>query len=65
MRVAGNQHGTGISISTGDITERKRLEQEILDMPGRARQRIGRDLYDGLGLELPGVAPIALHKRPF
>lgn len=51
-------HGipTGISISMRDITERKRLEQEILDVSGRERQSIGRDLHDGLGQELTGVA---------
>jgi len=39
-----------------DITERKRLEQEILDVSARERQSIGRDLHDGLGQELTGVA---------
>jgi signal transduction histidine kinase len=39
-----------------DITERKRLEQEILEVSGRERQSIGRDLHDGLGQELTGVA---------
>lgn len=48
--------GSGISISTRDITERKGLEQEILDVSGRERQSIGRDLHDGLGQELTGVA---------
>jgi PAS domain S-box-containing protein len=48
--------GTGISISTRDITERKRLEQEILDVSDRERCSIGRDLHDGLGQELTGVA---------
>ncbi|MEP6884889.1 MAG: PAS domain-containing protein [Gammaproteobacteria bacterium] len=48
--------GTGISISTRDISERKHLEQEILDVSGRERQSIGRDLHDGLGQELTGVA---------
>ena len=48
--------GTGISIAMRDITERKRLEQEILDVSGRERQSIGRDLHDGLGQELTGVA---------
>jgi PAS domain S-box-containing protein len=47
---------TGVSISMRDITERKRLEQEILDVCGRERQSIGRDLHDGLGQELTGVA---------
>jgi len=48
--------GTGISITVSDITERKRLEREILDVSSRERQSIGRDLHDGLGQELTGVA---------
>jgi PAS domain S-box-containing protein len=48
--------GTGISISVTNITERKRLEQEILEISNRERQTIGRDLHDGLGQELTGVA---------
>jgi signal transduction histidine kinase len=47
--------GTGLSISVTNITERKRLEQEILDVSSRERQAIGRDLHDGLGQELTGV----------
>jgi PAS domain S-box-containing protein len=48
--------GTGISLTVRNITERKRLEQEILDVSSRERQTIGRDLHDGLGQELTGVA---------
>jgi PAS domain S-box-containing protein len=48
--------GAGISISMRDITERKRLVQEILDVSTRERQSIGRDLHDGLGQELTGLA---------
>jgi PAS domain S-box-containing protein len=48
--------GTGLSISVTNITERKRLEQEILDISNRERHTIGRDLHDGLGQELTGVA---------
>jgi PAS domain S-box-containing protein len=48
--------GTALSISMTDITERKRLEQEILDVSSRERQSIGRDLHDGLGQELTGIA---------
>ncbi len=48
--------GTGISITVRNITERKRLEREILDVSSRERQSIGRDLHDGLGQELTGVA---------
>jgi PAS domain S-box-containing protein len=47
---------TGISVTVRNITERKRLEQEILDVSSRERQTIGRDLHDGLGQELTGVA---------
>jgi PAS domain S-box-containing protein len=47
---------TGISISVTDITDRKRLEQEILDVSSRERHTIGRDLHDGLGQELTGIA---------
>jgi PAS domain S-box-containing protein len=48
--------GTGISITMRNITVRRRLEQEILDVSSRERQAIGRDLHDGLGQELTGVA---------
>ncbi len=48
--------GAGLSISVTNITERKRLEQEILDVSNRERHTIGRDLHDGLGQELTGVA---------
>ncbi|NTU50159.1 MAG: PAS domain S-box protein [Desulfobulbaceae bacterium] len=39
-----------------DITERKRLEKEVLEISEREQQRIGRDLHDGLGQELTGIA---------
>lgn len=48
--------GSGLSISVTNITERKRLEQEILEVSNRERNTIGRDLHDGLGQELTGVA---------
>ena len=54
--VRDNGIGTGISIAVRNIIERKRLEQEILDVSSRERQTIGRDLHDGLGQELTGVA---------
>jgi len=49
--------GNGISISTRDITERKHLEQEILDVSGRERQSIGRDSTrrPGTGTDRRGV----------
>jgi PAS domain S-box-containing protein len=39
-----------------DITERKRLEQRILDISEEERQRMGQDLHDSLGGQLTGVA---------
>ena len=48
--------GTGVSVAVRDITQRKRLEREILEVSSRERHSIGRDLHDGLGQELTGVA---------
>jgi signal transduction histidine kinase len=39
-----------------DITERKRLEREILEIAESERRRIGQDLHDGLGQQLTGIA---------
>lgn len=38
-----------------DITERRRLEQEILHISEQERRRIGQDLHDGLGQMLTGI----------
>jgi PAS domain S-box-containing protein len=38
-----------------DITERKRLEKEILEISEREKRRIGHDLHDGLCQHLAGV----------
>jgi PAS domain S-box-containing protein len=47
-----------IAIRT-DITRRKRLEQEILDISEREQCRIGQDLHDGLGQQLAGIELMA------
>ncbi|MBN1699310.1 MAG: substrate-binding domain-containing protein [Spirochaetales bacterium] len=39
-----------------DITDRKRLEKEILEISGREQHRIGQELHDGLGQQLSGIA---------
>jgi PAS domain S-box-containing protein len=39
-----------------DVSERKRLEQEVLDICNRERRRIGHELHDGLCQELTGVS---------
>jgi PAS domain S-box-containing protein len=44
-------------IATGiDITERKRMEQAILEISSWEQRRIGHDLHDGLGQHLTGIA---------
>jgi len=48
----------GVTLIATDITERRRLEQEILDVSERERRRIGLDLHDGLGQTLTGTALI-------
>ncbi len=42
-----------------DISQRKKLEKEVLDISTSEQQRIGRDLHDGLGQELTGIALMA------
>jgi signal transduction histidine kinase len=47
----------GLVVLSIEVTDRRnRQEQEILDIAGRERRGIGRDLHDGLGQELTGVA---------
>lgn len=52
----------GRRIFTGivrDISERRRLEQEILRIGDQERRRIGQDLHDGLGQMLTGIGLIS------
>jgi len=44
-----------IAVAT-DITERSRLQQEILEISDREKARIGRDVHDGLCQQLIGTA---------
>jgi two-component system CheB/CheR fusion protein len=39
-----------------DITERKRLEKEIIEISNREQRRIGHDLHDGVCQQLAGIA---------
>jgi len=39
-----------------DITERKKLEKEVLEISDREQRRIGQDLHDELGQKLTGIA---------
>ncbi len=45
-------HLTGI---VRDISEQRRLEQEVLNIGDHERRRIGQDLHDGLGQMLTGI----------
>jgi PAS domain S-box-containing protein len=45
----------GASKVARDITERKRLEKEILEISEREQRRIGQDLHDGLCQHLAGI----------
>jgi two-component system CheB/CheR fusion protein len=42
-------------VAIRDITERKRMEAEILNASEAERQRIGGDLHDGLSQSLPAI----------
>lgn len=38
-----------------DISDRKRLEREVLEISSREQRRIGQDLHDDLGQQLSGI----------
>jgi PAS domain S-box-containing protein len=42
-----------------DVTERRRLEKEILDVSTREQRRIGHDLHDGVCQQLAGISCLA------
>ncbi len=42
-----------------DVTERKRLEREIINVAQAEQQRIGQDLHDTLGQQLTGISFLA------
>jgi len=45
-----------ILVVVQDVSERKQLESEIIDIANRERRRLGADLHDGLGQELTGIS---------
>ena len=51
-------HGkiTGLVCAVQEVTSRKVLEQEILEISNREQRRLGSDLHDGLGQELTGLS---------
>ncbi len=45
-----------IAVFCRDITEMRRLQQDIMEISELERTRIGQDLHDGLGQKLTGIA---------
>jgi len=45
-----------ILVVVQDVSERKHLESEIIEIASRERRRLGADLHDGLGQELTGIS---------
>ena len=46
----------GIASVTADVSERQTRERELLAAINQEQRRFGRDLHDGLGQELTGIA---------
>jgi PAS domain S-box-containing protein len=53
VRLEGKIAGIGLIVI--EITERKRLEQEVLEISGREQRRIGQDLHDDVCQWLAGI----------
>jgi PAS domain S-box-containing protein len=45
-----------ILVVVQDVSERKQLESEIIEIANRERRRLAGDLHDGLGQELTGIS---------
>jgi len=54
----GGEHERVVGVAE-DITERKRVEKALEDVSLREQLRLGRDIHDGLGQELTGLAYLA------
>jgi PAS domain S-box-containing protein len=52
VRVGERRLFTGIA---RDLTDRKRMERELIEISDREQRRFGQDLHDGLGQVLTGV----------
>jgi hypothetical protein len=46
----------GLVVTSNEVTDRRHLEHEVLEVSRRERLSIGRDLHDGLGQQLTGVS---------
>ncbi|MHC4647464.1 MAG: PAS domain-containing sensor histidine kinase [Planctomycetota bacterium] len=45
-----------VATTERDITERKRLQEELLEIPMREREQIGQEMHDSMGQILTGIA---------
>ncbi len=52
----GNGEGVRLVGTIQDITDRVELERELVAAGERERERVGRDLHDGLGQTLTGIS---------
>ena len=51
-----NGHTVEVEAIARDITERRRLERELLEVSNREQRRIGHDLHDGVCQQLAAIA---------
>ena len=49
----------GANLIATDISDKRKLQQDILDVSETERERVGRDLHDDLGQVLTGIALLA------
>jgi len=56
VRVITEAGRTELEIYMRDITEQKKLEQEIIKLSERERRHIGQNIHDGLGQTLTGIS---------
>src|SRR5581483_6019290 len=49
----------GAAAIARDVTERKTLQREVLEIAAREQRRIGQDLHDDIGQELTGLGMLA------
>ena len=55
VEFVGTVVGKRFLLAANDLTERERLEQQILEISDQERERIGQDLHDGLCQLLSGI----------
>jgi len=55
VEFVGTLLGNRLLIAANDLTERERLEKQILEISEQERERIGQDLHDGVCQVLSGI----------